>query len=690
MTNRRENSVLSTLAAILLVVSFTAASGCNKATPLASGIDQGGMDKSVTPGDDFNAYANGGWMKATMIPADKGAYGIAMILGDETRKHLLALIQETAKNQSGSNSEARKVGDFYSAFMDEAAIESKGITPLKPLLDRIAAIADRRDLSRAIGEQLRADVDALNNTSFETNNLFGVWITQGLTEPSHSYPYLLQGGLGMPDRDYYLSPTPHMAELRKEYQAHVQAMFRIAGFDHPDERVSRTLALETKMAGVHATRTESEDVHTAVSWKREDLAARAPGLDWPTLLAAAGLADAPVFFIWHPKAIPGLSKLTATESLDAWRDLLALHAIEHAARFLPKAFVDESFRFYGKALSGIPELRPRWQRGMDYTSNALGEAVGKLYAQRYFPAEAKTKLEEIAGNLVTAFGKRIDALTWMAPATKSHAKAKIATLKIGLGFPDRWVEFSNLEIKSGDALGNQQRAELFDYRRQLAKLHQPVDRGEWWMTPQTVNAVNLPLQNALNFPAAEMQTPYYDPNADAAYNYGSVGALIGHEISHSFDDQGSQFDADGRMANWWTPEDMQHFKAAGEALAIQFDAYKPFSDLSINGHQTLSENIADVAGLVAAYDAYHLSLHGLPDAVKDGFTGDQRFFISFAQSWRSKLRDELLRKIVATDGHAPDQYRASTVRNLDAWYDAFSVHAPQKLYLAPADRTRIW
>jgi putative endopeptidase len=686
-----ENSLSPKLTAIFLGAAMALACAC-KTTPLSSGIDVAGMDKSVTPGDDFNAYANGGWMKATLIPADKASYGIFTVLADQTRKRLLGLMQTSVKPGSTIDSDVLnlKVAYFYTSFMDEAGIESKGIAPLKPELDNIAAIKDRRDLARVLGSQLRADVDALNDTNFETGNLFGVWITQGLTDPSHSYPYLLQGGLGMPDRDYYLSNSPHMADLRKQYQAHVQAMFQLGGFDKPAERAARAFALEMRMAGVHATRVESEDVHTAVSWNREDLGAKAPGLDWPTLLTAAGLNDAPVFFVWHPAAIPGLSKLAATEGLDSWKDWLALHAVEHYAAFLPKAFVDERFNFYSKALSGIPEQRPRWQRGMDYTSAALGEAVGKLYAQRYFPAETKTKVQAMVGDLVAAFGKRIDALTWMAPETKSQAKAKLATLIVGVGYPDHWLDYSGLEIVSGDALGNAQRAELFDYRRQLAKLHQSVDRGEWWMTPQTVNAVNLPLQNALNFPAAIIQPPYFDPNADAAHNYGSMGAIIGHEISHSFDDQGSQFNAEGRLANWWTKEDMEHFKAAGEALAAQFDAYKPFPDLAVNGHQTLSENIADVAGLLAAYDAYRLSLHGAADISKDGLTGDQRFFISFAQSWRSKIRDEELRKEIATDGHAPEQYRAVTLRNLDAWYDAFAVRAPQKLYLAPKDRARIW
>jgi predicted metalloendopeptidase len=690
VTYTKRPSPIRPLAAILLAAVVAGAPACRKAPPLAAGIDLAGMDTSVAPGDDFNAYANGGWIKATPIPADKPSYGIGEILVDETRKRTLALIQEAAQAGSAASGDPRKIADFYSSFMDEAAIESKGIAPLKPQLDTIAAIADRHRLARVLGGNLRADVDPLNDTNFETRNLFGVWFTQGLTDPSHSVPYLLQGGLGMPDRDYYLSTTPHMAELRKHYQAHIAATFKLAGFDDPEARAARVFALETKIAAVHATRVESEDVNGVVSWKREELPTKAPGLDWAALLDAAGLKDAPVFMIWHAKAVPGLSALAAAEPLDSWKDWLRFHAVERAANLLPKPFVDERFNFAGRALSGIPELRPRWQRGVDYTNQALGEAVGRLYVERYFPPPTKAKVQAMVGDLVKAFGKRIDALTWMSPETKAKAKQKLETLKVGVGYPDRWQDYASLEIVKGDALGNAQRADLFEYRRQLAKLHQPVDRDEWWMTPQTVNAVNLPLQNALNFPAAILQTPYFDAHADAAHNYGSMGAIIGHEISHSFDDQGSQFDAAGRLANWWTKQDFDHFKAAGEALAAQFDAYRPFPDLAVNGHQTLSENIADVAGLLAAYDAYRLSLGGQPDVVKDSLSGNRRFFISFAQSWRSRIRDAALRTGISTDGHAPEQYRADTVRNLDAWYDAFQVQPSQKLYFAPKDRVRVW
>ena len=673
---------------VLLAVISGAPSCANRKPTQTSGIDVAGMDKSVAPGDDFNAYSNGGWLKATPIPADKSRYGIFTMLADETRKRNLELIENADKNPA--NDDVRKVGEYYATYMDEAGIEAKGLAPLKPELNAIAKIADRHALARVMGSRLRADVDALNNTIFETGNLFGIWVTQGLEDPSRSYPYLLQGGLGMPDRDYYLSDSPHMQQLRGKYQEHLEAMFKLAGFSDPHARAERVFALETAIAKVHATRVESEDVHTPQTWKRADFSSEAPGLDWAALFEAADLKDAPSIIVWHPKAIAGISALVAKEPVDSWKDWLAFHSIQDAAPFLPKAFVDESFNFYGKALTGTEQQRPRWQRGIDLTNAALGDAVGKMYIAKYFPAETKAKVQAMVGDLIKAFSQRIDALSWMSPETRVKAKQKLETLKVGVGYPEKWRNYSSLEIVKGDALGNAQRADLFEYHDQLAKLTQPVDRSEWWMTPQTVNAVNLPLQNALNFPAAILQAPFFDANADAAHNYGSMGAVIGHEISHSFDDQGSQFDADGRLANWWTKADFDHFRAAGQALAAQFDTYRPFPDLAVNGQQTLSENIADVAGLLASYDAYHLSLNGQTDETRDGFTGDQRFFISFGQSWREKDREAALRQQIAIDGHAPDPYRADTVRNLDAWYIAFSVQPSQRLFLVPDHRVHVW
>jgi putative endopeptidase len=430
-------------------------------------------------------------------------------------------------------------------------------------------------------------------------------------------------------------------------------------------------------------------VHGVASWKREELVTRAPGLDWALFLEAAGLQAQPRFLVWHPRAITGLASLAGGQPLETWKEWLAYHAIEDAAPWLPKALASEHFAFYGTALAGTPREPERWKRGIDVSNAALGWAVGRLYVQRYFSPEAKAKAQAMCDDIVKAFGKRIDALEWMSPETKAKAREKLATLRIGVGYPDTWPDYSALQVVRGDALGNAERAELFAYHRALSKLGMAPDQSEWWMTPQTVNAVNLPLQNALNFPAARLQPPFFDPDGDTAVNYGSMGAVIGHEVSHSFDDMGSQFDARGRLANWWTAADLAHFKVVSERLAAQYDAYRPFPDLPVNGHQTLSENIADVAGLAAAYDAYRLSLRG-PAPARQGFTGEQQFFISFAQSRREKRREAARRAQIVTDGHAPSEYRADTVRNLDAWYAAFQVKPGQKLYLATVDRVHIW
>ena len=676
-------TVLSLVVAVSTGCSSQSQSSPSNAASLPKGIDTAGMDTSVAPGDDFYAYTNGGWMKATEIPPDKPTYGVISVLLDRTRQQTVDIIQDPANTGANASADARKIGDFYASFMDEAAIESKGVTPLKPQLDAIAAITDKKTLSQVIGSTLRADVDPLNATNFQTEHLFGVFVAQGLTDPVHNTPYLLQGGLGMPDRDYYLSTSPKMGAVRTDYKRHVAAVLGLAGFKDASARAARVVDLETKMAGVHATREQSADVKLPQVWTRDALPSKAPGLDWPALLGAAGLNETPSFIVWHPSAVTGLSALASKVPLETWKDWLSFHVVNQVTGFLPKAFVDEGFAFYGKTLNGTPQQRPRWQRGVDATSGALGEAVGKLYVAKHFSAEAKAKVRAMVDDLTKAFDKRIDALQWMTPETKTKAKDKVKTLYVGVGYPDKWIDYSALEIVKGDALGNLQRAELFEYHRQLAKLKQPVDRTEWWMTPQTVNAVNLPLQNALNFPAAFLQAPYFDPNRDPAANFGAMGGTIGHEISHSFDDMGSQFDAQGRLANWWTPQDLEHFKAAGEALAAQYSAYRPFPDLSLNGHQVLSESIADLAGLAAAYDAYHLSLNGKP-------ADDQTFFVSFGQSWRDKSREEFVRMLVASDGHPPDEYRAATVRNLDPWYTTFNVTPTQKMFLPPEKRVRVW
>jgi predicted metalloendopeptidase len=679
------------LAATLACLAFGAGAQtpANLANQHPPGVDLAGMDAKTRPGDDFFRYANGAWMDTTEIPADRSSWGTSAELTELTSARVADLIQTATKAPAGS--EAAKVGTYYAAYMDEAKIESLGLSPLKPVLDRIGAIKDRKGLATELGLELRADVDALNNTDLDTDHLFGLWVEQDLNNPKRYAPYLLQGGLGMANRDYYLADSPRMEAIRIAYKAHLVNVLKLAGAPDAEARAQRIFDLELKIARAHAGRAESGDVLKANNpWPRAAFAKQAPGLDWDAYFTAAGLQAQPDFIVWQPKAVTGLAALVASEPLELWKEYLALRQTDHYAYLLPKAFVDERFSFYGKTMAGQPQLAARWKRGVDATSGALGEAVGKLYVAKYFPPESKRLIQAMVQDEIAAFRVRIDKLDWMAPATKAEARRKLATLKVGVGYPDKWIDYSALEVRPGDAVGNLQRAELFEYRRNLAKLGKPVDRGEWSMTPQLVNAVNLPVKNALNFPAAILQAPYFDPRNPPAVNFAATGATIGHEISHSFDDQGAQFDADGRLRNWWTPADLAHFEASGKALAEQYSAYHPFPDVALNGELVLGENIADIAGLNAAYDAYRLEGGGKEGPTQQGMTGDQQFFAAFAQSWRNKSREALLRQRIVTDGHAPAEFRADTVRNMDAWYTAFGVKPGEKLALPEAQRVKIW
>ncbi|WP_374468835.1 M13 family metallopeptidase [Phenylobacterium sp.] len=653
------------------------------------GFDTAGMDRSVAPGEDFFEYANGTWVRTTEIPADRSSFNSFTAIAETAAQRTREIIEQSAQSNQGG--EARKIGDFYASFMDEARIEQLGAAPLKPALDRIAAIRTRTDLSRALGGSIRADVDALNATDFYTPNLFGLWVAEDLDDTSKYRPYLMQGGLGMPDREYYLGSGARYAELRKAYQTHVARMLTLAGYPNPEAAAARVLALETAIARTHWTVDQTADITKANNvWTRAELARKAPGIDWDAFLQAAGLADQPRFGAWQDSAIAGAARLVGSQPVQAWRDYLAFRTVEDAAPFLSKAFDDEHFAFNGTALSGTPQQRERWKRGVDVTSVALGEAVGRIYVERHFPAERKAQVEAMAKNVLTAFGQRIDRIDWMTPETKARAKAKLANFRVYVGYPNRWRDYSGLEVVRGDAYGNHVRADLFEYRRNLAKLGGPVDREEWFMTPQTVNALFAPSQNSIIFPAAILEPTFFDPAADPAVNYGAIGGVIGHEVSHGFDDLGAQFDEQGNLKNWWTPQDLAQFKARTKKLAEQYSAYQVFPDLKLNGEQVLGENIADVAGLAAAYDAWKLSLGGQEAPVLDGFTGDQRFFLGWAQNYRSKFREASLRRAVVTGVHSPGQWRAYTVRNQDPWYGAFDVQPGQGLYLAPADRVRIW
>jgi putative endopeptidase len=688
---------LLSLAAILSLATGLVACG-RGAQPAATaaaapsiGIDLAGIDASVKPGDDFDAHANGTWNKTTEIPADRSSTGTFFKVFALAEQRQQDLVQGIVAGKPAAGSDAARIADYYTAFMDETGIEARGLAPLQAQLAAITAIADRTQLATQLGANLRADVDPLNYTNFATTNLFGLFVTQRLDDASRNIGYLLQGGLGMPDRDYYLSADKSMAELRGKYQAYIGALLKLANVPGAAAQARAVYALEQKIAKAHASIADSQDIHKASTvWSLADFVKQAPGLDWNAFFKAAGLDSQPALDVWQPQATTGLSQLVAREPLESWKAWLTFHLLNASASFLPRAYDDLNFGFFSTALQGTPQQRERWKRALALVGTDLGDAVGKAYVEKYFPASSRERIQQLVGNLIAVFPERIDRLDWMSAETKQKARAKVATIKVGVGYPDVWRDYSQLTIRADDPLGNHQRAQLAEYRHQLAKLGKAPDRNEWWMTPHTVNALNLPLQNALNFPAAILEAPFFDPGADDAANYGSIGAVIGHEIVHSFDNLGAEFDAQGQLRNWWTPADIEHFKAAGKALVAQYNAYEALPGLFLKGEQELGENIADLAGLAVAYDAYQKSLGGKPAPVIEGLSGDQRFFIAYAQSWRDKRREASLRARIATDVHAPAGFRAQTVRNMDAWYAAFDVQPGQKLYLAPAQRVKVW
>lgn len=664
------------------------------AVPDGLGIIPQSLDRTVEPGDDFYAYANGTWAKTATIPADRTNIGGFFIASEATDAQLGELIRRVAASKAGADTDAGRIRDFYRAYTNTAAIERAGLKPIEADLTRFAAITDRTQLSHVLGEQLRADVDPLNATNYFTESLFGVFVTQALAG-GEVMPYILQGGLGLPEREYYLSADPKMVEIRSKYRAYIaqilaEAGLAVSGAD-ATAKAQRIYDLELKIAAAHASREESENFQkSADEWTRADFGRKAPGIDWTAFFAAAQLGGQQKFAAYHAGAIPRIAALVGSEPLEAWKDWLAFHQISRNAEVLPARIDAARFAFYGTVLSGAKEQRPREKRALVALNASLGDALGKLYVERYFPASAKAEIQGMVDRIKAAFARRIEAIDWMAPATKQEALAKVHNIFVGVGYPDTWKSYAGLRISPVHAYANRQAASRAAYAQQLGKIGKPLDRGEWWMNAQLVNAVNLPVQNGLNFPAAILQRPFFDPGADLAANYGAIGAVIGHEISHSFDNNGAAFDASGKMRNWWTEADLARFNAAGKALSDQYDTYEPFPGVHVNGKLTLGENIADVAGLAAAYDAYRASLQGKEGPVIGGFTGDQRFFLAFAQSWATKMREETYRARLATDGHAPGMYRALAVRNIDAWYKAFEVKPGDKLYLPPEQRVKVW
>ncbi len=672
-----------------LAVAFAFAVSLNAA---AAPVDQNGsahgIDRSTKAGDDFYRYANGGWLGTAAIPAGQSSYDTRAMLVQKTGQRVRDLIQDAAAAHSVRGGVAQKVGDYYASFMDEDSIEAKGLTPLADDMAMISAITNKASLSAYLGTTLNSEVDGLTANA---DHIFGVWVNQSFTDSEHYVFHFLQGGLGMPDRDDYIDPSPKMAELRAQYQSHIAAILKLAKVADAETKAARILSLEIQMAQAHAPDSDAADVFKQNNpWKRADFGVKAPGINWDAYFTAAGVAGQSEFIVWQPSAVTGTSALVGSEEIDLWKDYLRFHLIEHYASVLPKIVAAEDFAFYGTILSGTQQTPDRSKDAIAATNAALGQAVGQLYTQRYFPPEAKARAQAMVGDLITAYHVRISNLTWMSPQTKEKALAKLAALKIGVGYPDTWIDYSTLDVMRGDAFGNMRRAEAFNRSYNLAKLRRPVDPAEWRIDPQIVGAVIVFTPNTETFSAGLLQPPYFDFQGDAASNYGSAGAGIAHEISHSFDELGNIYDAQGRLGMWWTPEDLTKYHAAAAKLVAQFDGYCPLADLCVNGKQVLGENIADLAGLRTAHDAYVLSLKGKTDIVINGLTGEQRFFLAFAQRWRKAQSEAALRRQIKTDTHSPGEYRSDTVRNVEAWYKAYDIAPGDKLYLKPEERVGIW
>ena len=633
------------------------------------------------PGDDFFGYANAAWLRATSIPAGRPSWGPRGELEIIARSRITTILDDARSAPAGSV--ARKVADYRAAYLDDGMIERRGLAPLRSLLDSIGRARDRRALARLLGQGMRADVDPLNWGIFQGAAPLGLSVEMTITGDSMYTPFLVQGGLGLSDRDSYLASTPEAAALRLRYRGYIERMLGLAGFTHAKERATAVLALETALAERQATLDASARDHNADTvWARADFARRAPGLDWNAFFAAAGLSHQATFVPWQPSAVTGLAALVASRPVAVWQDYLRFHALDHYADLLPRAYADAALAMHGGADT------PRAQRALDATQGAMSDAIGQLYVERYFPEWQRERVQRVVDNVAAAFRRRVEASTWMTPATKATALAKLRSLYIGMGGPTKWPDWSDLAIDPADALGNARRVEARAMHLAVAKLGHPVDRTEWIIAPQRVGAILTFQQNAYEFSAALLLAPKFDSLGSEAATYGSIGALVGHDVSHYVDVLGAEYEPSGREHRWWTPDDSAHFDALAQPLVDQYSAYRPFPDLAIDGRRTRTENVADLAGLDAAFDAYRAAL-GTRDS-SSVRAQDREFFIAYGRSYRSLFTDAALRNVVAIDIHAPDRWRIATVRNLDAWYDAFDVRPGDQLYLAPADRVRVW
>ncbi|MFC0101703.1 M13 family metallopeptidase [Sphingopyxis terrae] len=637
------------------------------------GFDTTGMDKSVLPGNDFYAYANGTWAKNTAIPADKSNYGMFTALADLSQKRTQEIL-EAAKGDPNS-----MIGRAYASYLDSASVEAKGLAPIQPWLAKIRAV-DKPGLAALLAEADRNGV----------SHFFGGYVGQDDKNPDVYIYTMFQGGLGMPDRDFYLKDNERNAKLQAAYLKHLENVLTLAGEQDAAARAQAIYAFEKQIAMVHWDKNDSSDA-TKVYNKMTlaELEKAAPGFDWTSFVRGIGVKE-DALLVSQPSAFTGEAKLIADAPIGVLRDALLVRSLDGFSDVLPDAVAQEAFSFYGTALSGTPQMQERWKRAVDFTTGNLGEAVGKDYVAKYFPPETKAEMDKLVKNVIAALGHRIDNLAWMQPETKVKAKKKLANFTTKIGYPDRWKDYGSLEIRADDLFGNALRANQWQHDDNISRLGGPIRRWEWGMTPMTVNAYANFGMNEIVFPAAILQPPFFDPKADPAINYGGIGAVIGHEISHHFDDQGSKYDETGKLADWWTPEDVKAFEAASKALVAQYDAYEVLPGEHLDGTFTLGENIGDLAGLNIAYDAYKASLGGKEAPVIDGLTGDQRFFLGWAQVWRRNYREQNLSQRISTDPHSPSIQRTWVSRNLDPWYKAYQVKPGQKLYLDPKDRVRIW
>jgi len=644
------------------------------------GVDLTAMDSNVKPGDDFFAYVNGAWAKRTEIAADRTFVGIDSVLNDQLDRDVRAIVEDMAKDSAGSGPIGQQVGDFYASWMDEARIASLGAAPLKPHLDRIAALKDKGGL-----------VELFATTGYPSP--IGVAIFPDLAEPTHYGVYAGQGGLGMPNRDYYLLEGAKYDAYRAAYKAYLTKLQQLAGIPDAAAKAERIFALETAIAKVHWKPEDSRDVSKIYNpMDRAKLNAFAPQLQWDRALPVAGLGEVKTIVVTETTAVQEIAKLVDSVPLDTWKEYMAAHFINGHASYLTKDFDQARFDFYSKTLRDVPNQRDRWKRGVDLVNGSLGEAVGQIYVQRHYPPEASRQMGELIDNFRAALQEKIENNSWMDAPTKKEAVAKLGTFDPRTGHPVKYIDYSTLKVDRGDLFGNELRSEQFEWNLMLERMKKPVDRTLWGMTPQTNNAYYDPTQNQITFPAGILQPPYFDPDADPAANYGSIGATIGHEIGHGFDDQGRKFDGSGKLRDWWTPESAKKYDAHAAELVKQYDAYEPIPGVHIKGQLTLGENLGDLGGLEVAYAAYrrYVAAHGEPPVI-GGLTGDQRFFIAYGYSWQRKNREGALRAQLLTDEHSPAEYRVNgVVRNMDEWYKAFNVKPGDKMYLPPEKRVRVW